>query len=118
MFQLRRFFGSRRVQHPRPAPRRALPFLERLEDRLTPAGAGPETHLNTDTALDQTDAASASTLATTGNVFFHVTAWTHQVSATDTDIHARVFDSGGLHPAQDIVVASTTNPESEPAVAV
>src|SRR5216110_300316 len=115
MFRFRRFFGSRRVQRPRPAPRRALPFLKQLEDRLTPAGIGAETHLNTATALDQTEAASASTLTTTGNVFLHVTVWTHQVSATDTDIHARLFDSAGVAPAQDIVVANTAKPESEPA---
>jgi len=117
MFQFRRFF-RRGVHRPRPTARRALPFLEQLEDRLTPAGAGPETHLNTVTALDQTETATASTLATTGNVFLHVTVWTHQASATDTDIHARLFDSGGVGPAQDIVVANTTKPESEPAVSM
>ena len=106
---------------PRP-PARVRPAgrlrVEPLEDRLTPAGAGPETHLNVTTALDQTEPATASTRAATGNTFLHVTAWTHQASATDTDIHARLFDSGGLGPAQDIVVANTAQPESEPAVAM
>jgi hypothetical protein len=117
---LQRLFarGTPPASHHRTARRKLPPRIERLEERCTPAGAGPETPLNATTALDQTEVASASTQATSGNVFLHVDVWTTQVSGTDFDIHARLFDSSGLSPATDIVIAATAKPESEPAAAM
>src|SRR5262245_15291230 len=81
---------SSRRRDRRPPTRR--PTLEMLEDRVVPAlgKISAELHVNTKTARDQSQSATASDPS--GN---SVVVWTHQASSTNTDIRAQRYDAAG-----------------------
>lgn len=93
----------------------ARPRLETLEDRAVPSLFGSELHINTTTADDQfqVDTASQPTL---NGATVHV--WTHQSAFSATDIRAQRYDGMGNKNGDEIIVASSFRPESEPTVAV
>jgi hypothetical protein len=97
----------------RAARRSARPELEWLETRLNPSLVGSEIHVNVTTGLDQTDPDVASNRSGTT-----VVVWTHQFSATDKDVHARVYDAAGTPLTGIIDVAISTLNETKPAVAI
>jgi hypothetical protein len=111
---LSRWFGK----SPKPAvrPRQARLEVMNLEERLTPtvyAYPSYAPHINTATALDQFDVATASNQAGT-----RVAVWTHQYSTTDLDIYAQRYNRLGTKIGAPIVVASASVNEFAADVAV
>lgn len=116
MFTFIRKFMSRRASPPaagRRHPARCRLECEPLEDRVLLSLVGPEFQANTKTKYDQNQPAVAR--SANGQ---SVVVWTDRVSATNTDIKARVYNSA-LHKWEpELTVAATTKNEFEPAVAM
>ncbi len=93
---LRRCFPSSVRRNRTPSPCR--PRLEALEDRLVPS-AGPEFHINTQTAGSQTQPATA--IANDGR---SVAVWVTTQNG-DSDIHAQRYNSAGQRAGNEFVVA-------------
>lgn len=87
--------------------------LEPLQKRELFAVLGGESLVNSTTALDQSDAATAA--APDGR---SVVVWTHQYSSSDTDIYAQRFDRSGNKVGGEIRVASSTRRENQPDVSM
>ncbi len=92
-------------------PSQFRPGFESLESRVTPVLDTFGFHVNTTTALAQTEAVSAS--STNG---WHVVVWTHQASATNTDIRAQVYTTRGTKFGGELRIASSRLPELQPSV--
>ena len=86
---------------------------EALERRELYAVLTGESLVNSTTALNQYEAATAS--APDGR---SVVVWTHQYSSSDTDIYAQRFDSSGNKVGSEIRVAASTRNESQPDVSM
>jgi len=101
------------IAAPRTAPSVAL-GLERLEVRLTPS-LGGEFQVNETFPHDQFDPAVAS--AANGR---RVVVWASAVDADfdDVDIHAQLFDENNDKFGSELTIASTTDREFEPSVAM
>lgn len=79
-----------------------VPTLELLEDRTVPALVGSEFHVNTTTSGNQFDSANAS--STNG---MSVVVWSHQVSSSNHDIRAQLYNAAGNEIGGEIVVIGT-----------
>jgi len=87
--------------------------LEPLQKRELFAVLAGESLVNSTTALDQSDAATAA--APDGR---SVVVWTHQYSSSDTDIYAQRFDRSGNKVGGEIRVATSSRRESQPDVSM
>jgi hypothetical protein len=108
MFSL---LSQRPARHGR--SRRLRPTLDALEDRQLMSIATSPFEINTKTAgyqLDDDNATSAD-----GNT---VVVWDDQSSAGDFDVHAQRYNSFGGKLGPEIVVANTSNDETQPSVAI
>ncbi len=109
---LRRWF--RPSAKPAPPWRSARPEVVRLEDRVVPTLLGDfSPHINTTIALNQTEVSSATSQAGA-----RVTVWTHQYTATNTDIRGQRHDRYGYKSGPEFRVASAASNESAPDVAI
>jgi hypothetical protein len=93
------------------------PKVEDLEGRAMMSVVGPELHVNTTTALNQSQVDVASRPVAGGG---SVVVWTHQYnsSGSDTDIRAQRYDGAGNKVGGEISVAANIYQESQPSVAM
>lgn len=94
-------------------PTRVLLDLEKLEDRSVPSITSVDFRVPTVTVNYQSNSANAASANGT-----YVSVWQHQFSETDFDIKAQLFNSNGSRRGGEIIVANTSRPEREPAVAM
>jgi hypothetical protein len=93
------------------------PKVEDLEGRALMSVVGPELHVNTATALNQSQVDVASQPVAGG---WSVAAWTHQYNSTgtDTDIRVQRYDGAGNKVGGEITVAANIYQENSPSVAM
>lgn len=93
------------------------PAVEDLEGRALMSVVGPEIHVNTATALHQTQVDVGSAPVAGGQ---SVMVWRHQFngSGTDTDIRGQRYDQFGNRLGGEFTIAANIFRESEPSVAV
>ncbi len=106
----------RKTSKPAVRPSHTRLAFDKLEDRVTPtvyAFPSYSPHINTATALDQFDVATASNQAGA-----RVAVWTHQYSTNDLDIRGQRYNRLGTKIGGEFTIAGTSANETAADVAV